>query len=289
VSTVLITGTSTGIGRETALLLARRGHTVYATMRRPESAGDLKQLAEQENLPLSLLRLDVEDDASVREAFDRVYSEQQQLDVLVNNAGISFLGPIEELELDSFRQAMETNFFGTLRCIKAVLSHMRAQGSGCIINVSSVAGRVATSPQGAYAASKFAMEAISEILAQEVRGFGIRVAIIEPGFTSTAIFEKDAEATRTSPYPQERRFRAVVAASLQHATGSGVVAEQIRKVIEEGTSQLRYPVGRDARTLFAWRKMISDEEWVERNAIPDDEEWLKRVFQESGVDLRNYL
>jgi NAD(P)-dependent dehydrogenase (short-subunit alcohol dehydrogenase family) len=285
----LITGTSTGIGFETALALGRAGHTVYATMRSPDRSPELQATATAEGLPVRVVPLDVTDDASVRDAVECVYAGEGRLDALVNNAGISNIGPIEELDLDAFRDTMETNFFGVLRVLKTTLPRMRAHGSGCIVNVSSVAGRVATSPQSPYATSKFALEALSEILAQEVKGFNIRVAIVEPGVIQTAIYEKRRDIPADTIYPQERRFHAIMAASLQHATPAETVAKQIQQIIEGDSWQLRYPVGPDAKPFFAWRRMITDEEWVERNAELDDDAWCARIKQESGVDMRPFL
>src|SRR5262249_4762491 len=163
----------------TAVALSRAGHRVYATMRNPHRASELQTIATQEALPIVILPLDVDDDGSVQGAVARVLVERGRIDVLVNNAGITPLGPIEERPLTEFRQTMETNFFGALRCIQAVLPHMRGQRSGCIVNVTSLAGRVAQAAQGPYTASKFALEAVSEGLAQEGKAYNIRVAIVE--------------------------------------------------------------------------------------------------------------
>jgi NAD(P)-dependent dehydrogenase (short-subunit alcohol dehydrogenase family) len=167
-------------------------------------------------LPISVLSLDVDDDGSVREPVQHVLAERGQIDVLVNNAGISPWGSIEELPLPEFRRTMETNFFGALRCIQAVLPHMREQRNSCIINVTSVAGRIAAAPEGPYTASKFALEALSEVLAQEVKAFNIRVAIVEPGIIQTPIFDKKRAIPADTRYSQERRIHALFAASLAH-------------------------------------------------------------------------
>jgi NAD(P)-dependent dehydrogenase (short-subunit alcohol dehydrogenase family) len=177
-ATVLITGTSKGIGLVTALTLARAGHTVYATMRNPVRAPLLAQRAAQDGLPLHISAMDVDNDDSVATGIAEIYKAAGNIDVLVNNAGVERNGSIEELPLPEFRAAMETNYFGALRCTKAVIPHMRRRRSGCIMNVTSVAGRVSTSPLGPYAASKFALEAVSEALAQEMRAFNVRVAIV---------------------------------------------------------------------------------------------------------------
>src|SRR5437899_1352247 len=171
----LVTGTSTGIGQATAVTLARGGHTVYATMRNPErGAGEIQEIAAQESLPLTVLPLDVNDDASVKAGVAQVLVQSGRVDVLVNNAGIGMHGSVEELPVADFKRAMETNFFGALRCIQAVVPGMRERRHGVIVNVSSVAGRFSSAPQAPYAASKWALEAASESLAQEVKPFGIR-------------------------------------------------------------------------------------------------------------------
>ena len=183
--TVLITGTSSGIGLATALELGRAGHKVYATMRNPARAPQLGEQASREGLPISILTMDVDSDRSVSDCFAAVYRQDAQIDVLINNAGIERHGSVEELPMEAFRATMETNYFGALRCIRQVLPRMRERGSGCIVNVSSVAGKIASSPLGAYTASKFALEALSEALAQEMKPFGVRVAIVEPGIIDT--------------------------------------------------------------------------------------------------------
>ena len=159
---VLITGTSKGIGYETALVLARVGHEVVATMRNP-GASDLEKVAEKANLAVTVLPLDVDDDASVVELFRKV---GDSIDVLVNNAGIFSINVVEDESLEQFRRVMETNYFGAVRCIKQVLPVMRTRGSGRIINVTSIAGRIAAGAESAYVASKFALEAFSESLAR---------------------------------------------------------------------------------------------------------------------------
>src|SRR5208283_3177354 len=178
-ASALITGTSTGIGLATALNLGRAGHTVYATMRNPSRAPELAERASQEKLPIKISVMDVDSDSSVKTGIANIQKDAGQIDVLVNNAGVERNGSVEELPLADFRAVMETNYFGPLRCIQAVVPQMRQRKSGCIINVASVAGRIATSPLASYTASKFALEAVSEALAQEMKMFGVRVAIVE--------------------------------------------------------------------------------------------------------------
>src|SRR3989449_1363477 len=178
---VLITGTSSGIGMATALAFGRAGHKVAATMRNPQRAPELARITAQEKLPITISAMDVDSDASVKEGIGRIVKEGGPVDVLVNNAGVERSGSVEELPLAEFRAVMETNYFGAIRCIQAVTPQMRQRRSGCIINVSSVAGRITCSPLSSYTASKWALEALSEALAGELKTFNVRVAIVEPG------------------------------------------------------------------------------------------------------------
>ena len=182
---VIITGANRGIGLETAIAFARAGYQVFATMRNPDKAIELKNKIASESLTIAISVMDVDSDESVNRAMDTILELNGPVDVLVNNAGIERQGSVEEMELADFKSVMETNYFGVLRCTKKVLPSMRERRSGCIINISSVAGRVANSPLGAYMATKFALEAISESLAGEVKPYNIHVAIVEPGIIST--------------------------------------------------------------------------------------------------------
>ena len=198
-TTVLITGTSTGIGLATALACGRAGHRVAATMRNPAGAPALAEAAARERLAITVIPMDVDTDASVRDGMARIDREIGPIDVLVNNAGIERIGSVEELPLAEFRAVMETNYFGVIRCCQAVLPAMRQRRSGCIINVSSVAGHVAVAPMAAYTASKFALEALSECLAQEVKAFNIRVAVVEPGIIDTQMARNIGTAASPEP------------------------------------------------------------------------------------------
>jgi NAD(P)-dependent dehydrogenase (short-subunit alcohol dehydrogenase family) len=173
---------------------------------------------------------------------------------------------------------METNYFGALRCIQAVLPGMRERRSGCIVNVTSVAGRLSLAPQAAYSSSKFALEAASEALAQEMKAFGVRVAIVEPGVIATAIFGKVQPPPADSNYPHARRIYELFKTSLENPVSPYVVAEKIREIVESGSWNLRYPVGPDAEGFFAWRASMSDEQWVELGAL-SDEQWVEYVRQ----------
>src|SRR5438128_1613969 len=180
-SSVLITGTSKGIGLASALVLGRAGYTVHATMRDPGRSPELAQAAEKERLPIRISAMDVDSDASVKETIRSIQEKNGPIDILVNNAGVLRKGSVEELPISDVRAVMETNYFGALRCIQAVMPEMRKRRSGCILNVSSVGGRSSSPPLGAYSASKFALDAFSDALAAEAKMFNIRVAIGQPG------------------------------------------------------------------------------------------------------------
>jgi len=280
----LITGTSSGIGLATAVSLARRGHKVIATMRNLEAATELQKIISTEQLPITVADLDVNDDSSVQRSIGRALAENGRIDVLVNNAGVGLGGSVEELPLDVFREVMETNYFGALRCIKAVLPSMRERRHGCIVNVTSISGRIALAPQAAYAASKWALEALSECLAQEMKAFNVRVAIVEPGVIATPIFSKARPLPTDSPYPHARRQRALIAASLAQPTSPYVVGEKIRQIVDSDSWQLRYPVGPDAEPVLKWRAGKTDEEIVQLGGA-SDEEYKMIAKREFGLDV----
>ncbi|MCC5866445.1 MAG: SDR family oxidoreductase [Wenzhouxiangella sp.] len=282
---ILITGAGKGIGLATALAFARAGHTVAAGVRNPDAATELAEIADRETLKIFIETLDVDDDLSVNTAIERLTASLGGIDVLVNNAGIERVGATEDLPMDDFKASMETNYFGAIRCIKAVLPSMREQLSGCIVNVTSISGRLASSPFGAYAASKFALEALSECLAQEVAPLGMRVAIVEPGIIDTAMAERISTDSGDSNYPNRNRMAAMFRSSLKQPTPPSLVAEKILEIADGDTTQLRHPVGPDAAPFIAWRLAMSDESWVEWGAL-DDDAWYARVEEDFGLDAR---
>ena len=267
-SSVLITGCSKGIGLETALAFARAGHQVHATMRNPSQSPALADTAAREKLPITVSTMDVDSDASVSNAIAAI-QKSGPIDVLVNNAGIEGVGPVEEFPLAKFRAIMETNYFGALRCIQAVVPQMRQRKSGTIVNVSSVAGRICNPPLVSYCASKWALEALSEGLAGELKTFNVRVAIVEPGIIDTAMAQRIGDPAPGSPYGQTARFSALFSKSLEHPVPPSLVAEKILEVAQSESWQLRHPVGPDAAGFLEWRKGMSDEEWIEMNAGDD--------------------
>jgi len=281
----VVTGSSTGIGQAVAATLARAGHTVYATMRNPKTGSEeLRAIAKGEGLVMHFAALDVDSDESVRDTFATILSEAGRIDVLVNNAGVGYGGAVEETPIAAFRATMETNFFGALRCIQAVVPGMRERRAGWIVNISSVAGRFSAAPQAAYSSSKFALEALSECLAQEMKGFGVHVAIVEPGVIATPIFGKAQQPPADTQYPHLRRVAELFRASLENPVSPYVVGEKIRDIVESGTWQLRHPVGPDAAGLLAWRASMSDEEWVDQGAMTDDQ-WVAYVRQNFHLNV----
>jgi NAD(P)-dependent dehydrogenase (short-subunit alcohol dehydrogenase family) len=245
----LITGCSTGFGRATAVELKKRGYEVLATARRPETLADLDVDAR--------LALDVTDDASVAKAV----SAAGTVDVLVNNAGVGTGGPVELVPMAEVRRVFETNTFGPLRMIQAVLPGMRARGSGTIVNVSSVSGRVSAPLAGVYAASKFALEAMSESLHVEAGHFGIRTIVIEPGFFKTNISESHHDfGVDAPPYDELDVIMSRLETDLGRAAAPGpeVVAVAIADAIESPGSDWRVPVGSDAEMVLGARASLDD-------------------------------
>ncbi len=281
---VIVTGANRGIGLEISLAFARAGYKVFATMRNPDSASALKQKIKDESLSINISTMDVNADESVKHCMESILQENGPLDVLVNNAGVERHGSVEELTMGDFKDVMETNFFGVLRCTKALLPSMRTNRNGCIINIASVSGKIATSPLSAYCASKYALEAMSEALAQEVKSFNIRVAIIEPGIISTDM-AKDISFSEECIYPQAKRFAGLFAASLQTPRPPAMVADKCLEIAESDSWQFRHPVGPDALPFLQWRASMTDEQYVDWNAATDDE-WYEGTQNTFGLDAR---
>ena len=254
-SVVLVTGSSTGIGLATALHFGRLGDGVYAGVRNIATASELTKAIAAEKLPVHPIALDVDDQGSVSRAVGEVIARAGRIDVLVNNAGIGGGGPVEDVPVDWVKSLFETNYLGAIRMIQAVLPGMRERRSGAIVNVSSIAGRLAIAGHGHYSAVKHALEAISEALAQEVQAFGIRVAIVEPGVVVTPIFTKAKRfADPASPYAVHVH-RLLLFYQMQMKTPSqpADVARVIHEAVTAKEPKLRYLVGDDAERLVAGR------------------------------------
>ena len=281
---VLNTGTSKGIGFETALSFARGGYKVFATMRNLEAASTLQKQITEESLNVIIYKMDVDSDESVKHCIQSIIEEHGIIDVLVNNAGIERHGSIEELPMSDFKAIMETNYFGVIRCIQAVLPQMRENKNGCIINVGSVAGKISNTPLSAYCASKFALEALIESLAGEVKPFNIRVSLIQPGIIDTKMAH-DVTKDSNSKYPQVLRFGAMFEESLKQPTPPSMVADLMFEIANGDSWQLRHPVGPTALPFLGWRASLTDEQWVDFNA-QTDEEWYNSVETTFGMNVR---
>jgi NAD(P)-dependent dehydrogenase (short-subunit alcohol dehydrogenase family) len=285
----VVTGTSTGIGFATSLHLARHGYRVFAGMRSLGKADPLRAAAAEGALPVDIIRLDVDSAPSVDEAF-RAVAACGPVDVLVNNAGISGATPLELTPEAEHRAMFETNYFGAIRCIQAVLPGMRERRQGAIVNVTSVAGLIAMPNQIAYSASKWALECAGEALAHEVWRFGVRVVNVEPGVVTTSIFENSAAATRydkTSPYqPLMRRNGKFYSAGFRDPSTPEDVARCILGAISSPEYRLRWRVGKDAVGFSDGRARMSDEEWIAMGADLPDEEYNRRTAEHFGIQLR---
>lgn len=267
-SVVLITGCSSGIGLESALAFARVGDTTVATMRDLAKADPLRRRADEEDLQIQIEHMDVCDEVSVNGTVADVVQTHGTVDVLVNNAGVSTAGPVETQSLDVAARLMDTNFWGPIRTVRAVLPGMRKQRSGVIINVSSLASRLpATLYSGMYAASKRALNAVSEALAGEVGPFGVRVVSIEPGFFSTEIvanFLGRGEPLSDVYREDQEWIRSFMDGSVDAGADAGVVAAAIAAAARDPATPLHRPVGDDAVTyLDLWSQVDGYEGWME--------------------------
>jgi NAD(P)-dependent dehydrogenase (short-subunit alcohol dehydrogenase family) len=282
----LVTGTSSGIGLATATHFARQGHEVWAGVRNPATATELQEAIERDRLPIRVLALDVDDPASVQRGVGEVHDKAGRVDVLVNNAGIGGGGAIEDVEVDWAQSLFQTNYFGAVRMIQAVLPGMRARRSGAIVNVSSIAGRLAIAGHGHYSAVKHALEAMSEALAQEVQGFGIRVAIVEPGVVVTPIFKKARRFTAEgSPNADHvRRLLLFYQKQMPHAAQPADAARVIHEAVTTTQPRLRWLVGDDAERLVAGRRRLSDEEYIAGARPMSDAQYLAEMQQRYGFD-----
>ncbi len=279
----VVTGSSSGIGYETSLLLARNQIKTYATMRNMSKSEGLIKITSEENLQLNVAQLDVNDDLSVNKAIDKIVKDNDRIDVLVNNAGYDLFGPLEESSLEEIKQQFETNFFGVIRTTKAVIPTMRKQGKGTIINVSSVGGKVGLLPfLTAYHASKFAIEGFTESLRQELDDFNINIILIEPGYVSSGFLDNSKYAkgfdSNKSPYAKKVQqvfegFEAITA----YSSHPSKVAQTILDVLNLPNPEIRNPVGKDADSIFKTRAELSDKEM---------EQWSREAYMEKKGFIR---
>jgi NAD(P)-dependent dehydrogenase (short-subunit alcohol dehydrogenase family) len=283
----VVTGANSGIGRATAIHLASQGHDVYGTVRATSRTDKVRAMADEAGVEVHLVELDVADEESVRAGFVQILDAAGGVDHLVNNAGIGGNAVAEECPTSLYLDSFNVNVLGAVRCTQAVLPQMRERGSGSIVNITSVAGRVAAIGQSPYFTSKFALEGLSEGLAQELAPFGIRVVIVEPGVTKSAIFAKNVDApSTTGAYDAHyRRMFQFYAAGLAAATDPFEVASVIHHAITTPDPQLRYAVSWGGRELVEGRPQIADADWVALGAITDDTEYYRRFRDLFGLDI----
>ncbi|HSS11403.1 MAG TPA: SDR family oxidoreductase [Acidimicrobiales bacterium] len=283
----VVTGANSGIGRAIAIYLARQGHEVHGTVRDPERAGKLRSMAADAGVTVHLAILDVADDESVRQGLAEVIDRAGQVDVLVNNAGVGGNSVVEEASPAQILDVTNVNVCGAVRCLQAVLPGMRARRHGAVVNVTSVAGRVGVIAQAPYVASKWALEGLSEELALELAPFGIRVAVVEPGVTKSAIFAKNVDAPNgTGAYDDhyERMFD-FYAAGIPKATDPFEVAAVVYEAITTETPRLRYPCSWGGPELIRGRQAMTDEDWVTLGQTPDNAEYRQRFKAAFGLDI----
>jgi NAD(P)-dependent dehydrogenase (short-subunit alcohol dehydrogenase family) len=263
---VIITGSSSGIGLESALVLARNGYTTYATMRSPDKDTSIKTVVQNEGLPIRVVQLDVIDDTSVKNAVDHIISEAGRIDVLVNNAGYGLGGALEDLSMEEIKSQFETNFFGPIRVTQAVLPTMRKQRSGRIINISSGNGILGFPGLSAYVSTKFAVEGLSEAIAYELEPFGIKTILIEPGFIRTNILNATVVAKKAqdpaSPYSEMmQKIMANVSELAKSASDPKLVANIVLEAASNPNPRLRYLAGKDVESWAAGKKNMDELEF----------------------------
>jgi len=259
----IVTGSSSGIGQEIALTLARNGFLTYATMRNPMKGEYLKSLADKEKLSLKIAQLDVTKETSVKDAIESITAEATRIDILVNNAGYGLVGAFEDLQMEEIKAQFETNLFGLIRTTQAVLPIMRKQNSGIIVNISSGAGRFGFPGGSAYVSTKFAVEGLSESMSYELEPFGIKVILIEPGFVKTNFQQAMIRLQDpNSPYSQLMQKRAAVSSqSFQSGSAPELVAKVVLTAINTLNPNLRYLVGKDVEEWIKSKDSMTDAEF----------------------------
>ena len=277
--TGLVTGCSSGIGLATCHVLSRNNFMTYGTVRNLSKAKKIQDLINRENLSLKILRLDVNDNQSIKLAVKKILTDTGRIDVLINNAGYGMFGPVEEITTQEVKKQFETNFFGTIRLIKAIVPIMRKQGNGTIVNISSMVGRFGVPLNSAYVSSKFAVEGLSESISFELEEFGIRVIVIEPGIVKSDFFHnvKVKGMNLESPYHKlmERRVNFLDKAMKNSLTSSYDVADTILEALNSKDPKFRYVIGNDATNSLRMRNSLSDRKFME---------WIRAgIFQGKGL------
>lgn len=264
--TVLVTGCSSGIGYSTCLMFGRNNFATYGSVRDLSKAERIQEITNREKLPLKIIRLDVNEDESIRIAIQKIISDSGRIDILINNAGYGMFGPIEEISIEEIKEQFETNFFGTIRLIKAIVPIMRKQRNGTIVNISSMVGRFGVPLNAAYVSSKFALEGLSESISFELEEFGIKVILVEPGVIQTDFFQnlKIKGNDTKSPYYKlmDKRIAFLKAAMKNSVSSSDQVANTILHAVKSGDPDMRYVIGNDATNSIHMRKSLSDREFM---------------------------
>ncbi|MHA7646754.1 SDR family oxidoreductase [Nitrosopumilus sp. S4] len=270
----LITGSSSGIGLETSLALAREGYVTFASMRDTKKAVELEHAAKKENLSIEILELDVDKEESIVSAIKKIQTQCGRLDVLVNNAGYGQFGCTEDVSVDDFRKQFETNFFSIVRIIQEVAPIMRKQNSGIIVNISSVVGRLGLPGSPAYISTKFALEGLSECLRYELGQFGIKTTLIEPGVIKTNFFNS-MKVPESKTDPKYKSLTENILAGLKMMVEMGTSPSEVAKVIINAINDKeilpRYTVGTDAAMFLEAKKMKTDlefEKYMSKELFP---------------------
>jgi NAD(P)-dependent dehydrogenase (short-subunit alcohol dehydrogenase family) len=285
----VVTGANSGIGRATALHLASIGHEVYGTVRDVAKADKLMGMAKAQGVEMNLVELDIADDQSVKTGMAEILKNAGHIDVLVNNAGVGGNSVAEECPIELYASVMNVNLYGGIRCIQAVLPGMRERRSGTIVNVTSIVGRLAALAQSPYVTSKWAFEGLSEGLAQELAPFGIRVAIIQPGVTKSAIFAKNIDnPNQTGAYDDHyRRMFQFYATGYANATDALEVGKVIEHAITTENPKLRYPCSWGGDVIVEGRKNLSDEAWIDIMRAANDDDYYDRFKAAFNVEHRS--
>jgi len=262
----VITGSSSGIGYETSIALARSGIFTYATVRNLQKATNLESIRDKDMLPLKTLQLDVTDDASVNKAIQTIRSESGRIDVLVNNAGYGLVGAFEDLSMDEIRRQFATNFFGVIRVMQSVLPLMRNQKFGLLVNISSGAGRCGYPSGSAYVSTKFALEGLSESIAYELDQFGIKVILIEPGviktnFDSGMVVAKKSQDGSSPYFNMTQKMDTVFRQLIRNSSPPSLVADVVVQAVKSENPNLRYLAGKDVEQWVEQKKKMSDTEF----------------------------
>ena len=270
----VVTGSSSGIGLETSLALAREGYHTFASMRNVSKATDLEEIAKRENLPIDIIELDVDKEESIVAAIKKIVDDSGRIDVLINNAGYGQFGCTEDVSIEEFRKQFETNFFSIVRIIQEICPIMRKQNSGKIINISSVAGRMGLPGSPAYISSKFALEGLGECLRYELGQFGIKTTLIEPGVIKTNFFDSmKIPESKTDPKYKELTDHILSGLKMmvQMGTEPVQVSQVIMKALHDDEMLPRYVVGTDAAMFMEAKKMKTDlefEKYMSKELFP---------------------